>query len=218
MAAQGELDLIVAGRINNEELLTGLAAKESRFLDKGRLLTHIAVMKPERYEKLLFLTDALVTTKHDLATMISVTNNAISVAVKLGVERPRVALLAAVEVVYPQMEATTIAAVLSKMNERGQIKGADVDGPLSFDVAIDMEAALGKGVTSSAVAGKADVLVAPSIEAANGMYKAMALYGSSEAGGVFFGGRVPVALSLACDSEENGFRSLLIGILAAQPA
>jgi len=218
MAAQGELDLVVAGRINTEELLAGLAAKESRFLDKGHLLTHVTVMKPERYEKLLLLTDALATTCHDLATMIAVTNNAISLAVKVGIERPKVALLAAVEVIYPQMKATTIAAILSKMNERGQIKGADVDGPLSFDVAIDMEAALGKGVKSSAVAGQADVLVAPSIEAANGMYKAIALYGSCEAGGVLYGGRVPVAVSLECDTEKNQFRSLLIGILAAQPA
>ncbi len=218
MAAQGELDLIIAGRIDTEELLAGFTAKESRFLDKGQLLTHVAVMKPERYEKLLLLTDALVTTCHDLATMIAVTNNAISLAMKVGIERPKVALLAAVEVIYPQMKATTIAAILSKMNERGQIKGADVDGPLSFDVAIDMEAALGKGVKSSAVAGQADVLVAPSIEAANGMYKAIALYGSCEEGGVLYGGCVPVAVSLECDTEENQLRALLIGILAAQLA
>jgi phosphate butyryltransferase len=218
MAAQGELDLIVAGRINTEDLLEGLATKESRFLDQGHLLTHVAVMKPERYEKLLLLTDALATTGHDLLTLITVTTNAISMAVKMGIEHPKVALLAAVEVVYPQMEATTIAAIISKMNERGQIKGADVDGPLSLDVAVDMEAALGKGVKSSVVAGQADVLVAPSIEAANGMYKAIALYGSSEVGGVLYGGRVPVVVSMAGDAEENQFRSLLVGILAAQSA
>ncbi len=218
MAANGELDLIVAGRISTEEWLAGLTGKESRFLDRGQSLTHVAVMKPERYEKLLFLTDALVTTGQDLVTMVKVTTNAISLAVKVGIERPKVALLAAVEVVYPQMEATTTAAVLAKMNDRGQIRGADVDGPLSFDVAIDMEAALGKGVTNSAVAGQADVLVAPSIEAANGIYKAITLYGSSEAGGVIYGGRLPVVLPLECDTEENQFRSLLLGILAAQPA
>ena len=218
MAAKGELDLIVAGRIDSEELVSILNGEEARFVDRGRALTHLAVMKPERYEKLLLLTDSLVTTTYDLQSMTLVTINAISLALRIGIEQPKVALLAAVEVVYPQMDATTIAAVLSKMNERGQIKGGDVDGPLSFDVAIDMDAALGKGVTSSAVAGQADVLVAPSIEAANGIYKAMALYGSCEAGGILYGGKVPVALSMDCDSEANGRRSLQIGILAAQLA
>jgi phosphotransacetylase len=171
MAAGGEVDLIIKGKLLTSDLLKILFQPESRFRLPGRTVTHVAVLKPARYKKLLLLTDSAVVVLPDLKSKLELIGNLVKVAQSIGILNPRVALLAAVEVVYPQMPVTMEAAVISKMAERGQIKGAMVDGPLSFDVAVDMFAAHSKGVKNSLVAGQADAMVAPNIETANGVYK-----------------------------------------------
>ena len=123
------------------------------------------------------------------------------------------AVLGAVEVVYPQMPVTVDAAVLSKMNERGQIKGGEVDGPLSFDCAIDPAAARSKGITRSPVAGQADAMVAPNTETAHGVYTAMALYGKAQVGAIVYGGRCPVACPRRAGSVEALFNSIVLSVL-----
>jgi len=214
MAARGEIDLIINGAIPVADMLGRLFKSEARFLLKNRTVSHIALLKPEKYKKLLFLTDSAVVVRPDLKTKLKLIDNIIELAGKIGIVNPRIALLAAVEVIYPQMPVTMEAAIIAKMAERRQIKGAFVDGPLSFDIAVDMSAAYAKGVTKSDVAGQADALIAPNIEVANGIYKGMSLYGKCRLGGLIVGGRVPIALGSRSDNVENKFNSLVLGVLA----
>jgi len=215
MARDGEIDLIVNSRLPVADMLGILFKTESEFITRKKVVSHVAVFEPRQYKKLLMLTDSAVVVQADLKTKLGLISNIIEVADKIGIENPRVAVLAAVEVIYPQMPVTMEAAVLAKMAERRQIKGAFVDGPLSFDIAVDMAAAYAKGVKNSPVAGQADALLAPNIEVANGIYKAMTLYGHCPLGGVIVGGRVPIALSSCSDTAENKFNSIVLGILIA---
>lgn len=215
MAIAGEIDIFVNGRVPAIELLKQLLEKETGFVDKGRILSHVAVMKPSLYKKLLLITDAAVNMEPDLKTKLAIIDNAVNVANLIGIDMPRVAVIAAVEVVYPQMPVTMDAAIISKMADRKQIRGAYVDGPLSFDVAVDMFAAHSKGITDSMVAGQADILLAPDIATANGVYRAMSLYGNAVMGGVVIGGKVPVVLSSRSDSVENRLNSITLGVLTA---
>ncbi len=214
LAFRREIDLIIKGRLLTSDLLTGLFRHEAQFVSKGTTISHVAVLKPQKYEKLIMLTDGAVVVEPNLQAKIGLIQNLIVTAAKIGITKPRIGLLAAVEVVYPQMPVTMESAVIAKMADRGQIKGAFVDGPLSFDVAIDMFAAHAKGVHASTVAGQADALVAPNIESANGVYKAMALYGHCEMGGVIVGGRVPIALGSRSDTFDSKFNSIALGVLS----
>lgn len=207
-------DFIIGSNYEPYQLLSHLNNLDDLFFD-GSFLSHIGVLKTDKYPKLLFVTDGFVQKQLSLKAKMSLLQNAVSFARKLGVDTPKAAFLAAVEVVYPQMVSTTDAAVISKMVERKQIKGVEADGPLSFDIAIDQSAAEGKGITNSPVAGQADILVAPDIATANGIYKAAALLVKAEIGGIFFGGPLPVTVNLPTDKAENCFNSLLLGIMAA---
>jgi phosphotransacetylase len=215
MAARDEIDLIVKGRGSTRDVLTLLLSKESGFVPRGKILSHIGVMKPEKYPKLLMISDAAVVPQPDLKTKIALVNNCRWFCEAIGIAKPRVAMLAAVEAIYPQMPVTTEAAVLAKMYERGQIKGVYLDGPLSFDCAIDSAAALSKGIKDSPVAGQVDVMIAPNLETANGVYKSMALYGRADVGGLLVGGRVPVTLGNKWDSMQTRFHGIVLGVLAA---
>lgn len=215
MAVAGELNLLVKGRMATVDFLQILFDKSLGFVHSGHTVSHVAVIKPTLYPKLLFLTDAAVNVDPDLKCKLALIENAVKLASHVGVKMPRIAMLAAVEVVYPQMPVTMDAAIIAKMADRGQIKGAYVDGPLSFDTAVDMFAAEAKGIKNSPVAGQADILIAPNLETANGVYKAMTLYGRAELGGVILGGRVPVALGSRSDSVENRFKSIALGVLSS---
>lgn len=215
MAGRAEVDLFIKGRIVTADMLSILFRKDVQFATKGKTVSHVALLKPERYKKLLLLTDSGVVVQPDLQAKLALLGNMAAVAKGIGIPSPRVAVLAAVEVVYPQMNVTMEAAVISKMAERGQIKDVIVDGPLSFDCAVDMFAAHSKGVKMSPVAGQADALLAPNIETANGIYKGMALYGSCEMGGLIVGGRIPIALGSRSDSVASKFNSIVLGVLMA---
>ncbi|NOY88832.1 MAG: phosphate butyryltransferase [FCB group bacterium] len=215
MAIEGELDLIVKGHIPTVPFLKTLFREKDFFNKKDNFVSHVAVIKPKLYQKLLLLTDAAINIAPDLKGKLSLINNAVKVAKVVGIGMPRVALLAAVEVVYPQMPVTMDAAIISKMAERRQIKDAYVDGPLSFDVAVDMIAAHSKGIKNSPVAGQADILIAPNLETANGVYKAMTLFGKVQIGGIVYGGKVPIVLSSRSDSMENQFYAIVLGVLVA---
>ncbi len=213
LVAEGEIDLLINGRIPVADMLGILFKTESNFIVKGKVVSHVAVIKPRQYKKLLLLSDSAVVVQVDLKTKLQLIDNLIKVAEKIGINHPRIAVLAAVEVIYPQMPVTMEAAILAKMSERRQIKGAYVDGPLSFDIAVDMFAAHSKGIRDSEVAGQADALLAPSIETANGIYKAVSLYAHCPMGGVIVGGRVPIALISRSDSIDNKYHSIVLGVL-----
>jgi phosphate butyryltransferase len=197
------LDLLVADESASEPLLDRIRGNDQDLVQKGDLASFVAVIKPASYPKLLLL-----------KTKLGVIGNMVRVAGSLGIKRPRIAVLAAVEVVYPQMPVTMEAAILAKMADRGQIKGAAVDGPLSFDVAMDDFAAKSKGILNSEVAGQADAFLAPNIEAASGVYSALSLFGSSERGGVVVGGVVPLVVAMRTDRAEERFNSIRLGVLA----
>ena len=213
MSEMGEIDFIIKGKIETGQFLDFLFSDELSFSPQTNA-SHIAVYKIESYPKPLFLTDSFVNTQLDLKKKTMMIQNAVTFASKLSVNNPKTAILGAVEVVYPQMAATVDAAVLSKMNERGQIKKCRLDGPLSLDIALDSYAAEAKGITGSAVAGDADILIAPDIETANGVYKAMSVFAQAEIGGIIVGGKVPITLNADCDSIENRYNSILLAILA----
>ncbi len=218
MASRGEIDLVVkGGRVPTAEFLRLGFEKGATFVAPGKTLCHIAVFKPERYHKFLILTDAGVVVQPDLMQKVALIDSAVAFGRRvLDLTRPRVAVLAAVEAIYPEMPVTTEAAVLAKMSDRGQIENAVVDGPLSFDCAVDSAAARSKGLQDSQVAGQVDILLAPNMETANGVYRAMALYGRAQVGGVLMGGSVPVALGTRADSAETKFHSIVLGVLAAR--
>lgn len=215
MAVAGEIDLLINGRVPAVSFLKHLLEKEASFIAKGSTLSHVGVMRPALYKKLLCITDAAVNMEPDLKTKLAIIANAVRVANVIGIDMPRVAIIAAVEVIYPQMPVTMDAAIISKMAERKQIKGAYVDGPLSFDVAVDMFAAHSKGIKDSMVAGQADILLAPDIATANGVYRAMSLYGNASMGGIVVGGKVPVVLNSRSDSVDSRFHSIALGVLTA---
>ncbi|MDF1544505.1 MAG: phosphate acyltransferase [bacterium] len=215
MASGGELDLLLKGRMAAEAFLRLLFDHQTKFTRKGQAITHVSVMKPERYPKLLALADAGITVSHEIKDLVATLNSAAGFLRLIGIEKPRVAVLAAVEVVYPQMSSTIKGATLSVMARRKQIKNVFVDGPLSFDVAIDAEAAQGKGITDSEVAGQADLLLATDLGTANATYKAMTMFGKVGMGAIAVGGAVPFSISAYCDSEETRFNSILLGLLAS---
>lgn len=215
MAVSGKLDLLVCGTVTPVDLLRILLDKGAGFVGGENTLSHVAAMKPDLYAKLLFVTDAAVNMEPDLRCKLALTTNAVNVARRLGIRKPRVALIAAVEKVHPHMPATVDAAVIARMGDRGQIQNALVDGPLSFDVAVDPEAARAKGITDSLVAGQADILIAPNIETANGIYRAMSLYGRADVGGVIYGGKIPVVYNACSEPQANKLNSIVLGAALA---
>ncbi len=210
MAGAGEVDFLLKGCVDTTELVDVLVKKESGFLTKGNIMSHIGVMQTPKYHKLMFVTDSAVNASPKPTDTIGIVQNASMLASLLGVEQPKAALLAAVEAIYPAIPVTMEEAAIAKMSDRGQIKGCFIDGPLSFDVAINTEVAHSKGITNSRVAGDTDIFVCPSMETADGVYKAMVMYAKAEAAGIIFGGAVPVASTYAVDPIANIFNSIVL--------
>jgi phosphotransacetylase len=215
MAVAGDIDMIVQGRVGIGELRTILSDPKLEFVAPDRVLSHVGVLKPVKYSRLLMITDGLVHDQPDLNTKIGLLQNLSRVCAAIGVPNPRTAVVTAVEAIYPQMPATLDGAVLAKMSSRGQLEGVRVDGPLSFDIAIDPEAAEAKGITDSEVAGRADAMLASTKQVAQGIYQAMSLFGECDLGGVLVGGKVPVAVNFATDSEDARYNSILLATLLA---
>jgi phosphotransacetylase len=210
MAKSGEIDFLLKGCVDTTELVNALLGKESEFLSKGKTLSHIGIMQTPKYHKLMFVTDSAVNASPNPADTIGIVQNASALARLMGIERPRAALLAAVEAIYPAIPVTMEEAAIAKMSDRGQIKGCFIDGPLSFDVAINTEVAHSKGITDSKVAGDTDIFACPSMETADGVYKAMVMYAKAEAAGIIYGGMVPVASTYALDPIANIFNSIIL--------
>lgn len=208
--ANQQTDILIQGDTSPDQLIALL--KTGGIGGKG-FFSQVALLKPARYGKLLMVTDGGINSDPGLKTKISLIANLAKVAKAIGLENPRVAPVAAVEAIYPQMQVTTEAAVLAKMSDRGQIKGAMVDGPLSFDVAVNMFAAHSKGITSSAVAGQADAMLASNVQVGRGLYEAMGLFCDAERGAVIIGGHTPVAINEPFDKAESRYNSIVLAAL-----
>ncbi len=198
LVAAGKADIVMKGSLHSDEILGAVLSKEGG-LRTARRLSHVFIMDVPTYDDVLFITDAAVNIFPDLPSKADILQNAIDLHWGLGLDRPRVAILSAVETVTPKIPSTIEAAALCKMTDRGQISGADVDGPLALDNAIDVEAARVKGIVSE-VAGRAQILMVPDLEAGNMLAKNLTFLAGADAAGIVLGARVPVVLTSRADS------------------
>ncbi len=214
LARDREVMALMKGSLHTDELMAAVVARESG-LRTDRRISHAFVMGVPGQPRLLMITDAAVNIAPDLEAKRDIVQNAIGLAHALGVEAPRVALLAAVETVNPRMPATLDAAALCKMADRGQITGGVLDGPLALDNALSAESARIKGIVSP-VSGQPDILVAPDIEAGNMMYKQLVFFTGAFAAGLVLGAKVPVILTSRADGRDSRIASCALARLAAR--
>jgi phosphate butyryltransferase len=210
MVRSGEAGAIMKGAIHSDELLAAVIKKEGGLRTYGRI-SHVFAMDVPTLDDLLFISDAAINIAPDLLTKVEIVQNAIDLARACGVE-PKVGILSAVETINPNIPSTLDAAILSKMAERGQIRGGIVDGPLAMDNAIDMEAARTKGI-ASLVAGHANVLIVPNLEAGNMLAKELTFVARAEAAGLVVGAKVPVMLTSRADNDRARLASCALALL-----
>ncbi len=208
MVREKQADILMKGFVSTATFLRGVLDKENG-LRKGDVLSHFALFEIPTYHKLLGLSDAAMIPAPDFKTKIAIVNNAVEFMNKLGYINPKVAVLAAVEMVNEAMIATTEAALLSKMNQRGQIKNCIIDGPLAYDNAVSSASAKHKGIVSD-VAGDADLLIAPDIEAGNMLYKSWGFSSNAQLAAVVLGAAAPIVLTSRSDTEESKQASIIM--------
>ena len=213
LVREGQAELLMKGSLHTDELLSAVVARETG-LRTGRRLSHVFVMDVPTYHKVLIVTDGAINIAPTLDEKADICQNAIDLARSFGVERPKVAILAAVETVTLKMPATIDAAALCKMAERGQITGGLLDGPLAFDNAISADAAKVKKITSP-VAGDPDILLAPDLEAGNMLAKQLSFLANADSAGLVVGARVPIILTSRADSVRSKVASCAVAVLAA---
>jgi phosphotransacetylase/acyl dehydratase len=213
LAREGKVGAIMKGGVSTEELIVR-AISASHGLRTGRRMSHVYAMDVPTYPKPLFITDAMINIAPGLTEKREICQNAIDLVRGLGIPAPKVALLAAVETINPKMQATIDAATLCKMSERGQIVGGILDGPFTFDNAVSLKAAESIGLRS-AVAGQADILVVPDLEAGNMIAKQLAYLADALAAGVVLGARVPIALTGPGDDARSWTASAALVQLVA---
>ena len=210
----GAAELLMKGSLHSDELLGAVVSKD-KGLRTGRRISHVFIMDVPTYHKVLIVTDAAINISPTLEDKVDICQNAIDLAVALGLKRPKVAILAAVETVTSKMPATIDAAALCKMADRGQIRDAILDGPLAFDNAISKEAAQIKGITSE-VAGDPDILLVPDLEAGNMLAKQLSFLANADSAGLVVGARVPIILTSRADSVRSKIASCAVAVMAAQ--
>ena len=213
LVSSGVADMVMKGLVDTATFLRSVLNKEVG-LRTGNLMYHVALFEIEGIDRLILLTDAAFNTYPDLKQKVQIINNSVMVAKSCGIENIKVAPICAVEVVNPDMPATVDAALLSKMSDRGQIKGCIVDGPLALDNALSEEAAHHKGITGS-VAGRADILLLPNIDVANVMYKTLTYTSNTQNGGILVGASAPVILTSRTDSFETKVNSIALAALVS---
>ncbi|MBO6601877.1 MAG: bifunctional enoyl-CoA hydratase/phosphate acetyltransferase [Roseicyclus sp.] len=210
---EGRARAVMKGHLHTDQILHAVLKKEGG-LRTNRRLSHVFVMDVPGLTHLLFVTDAAINITPDLDCKMSIVQNAIDLALALGVEQPKVGILSAVETVTASIPSTLDAAILSKMADRGQITGGLVDGPLAMDNAVDLDAARTKGL-KGLVAGRADILVAPNMESGNMLAKQLTFLAHAEAGGIVMGAQVPIILTSRADDDKARLASCAIAALYA---
>jgi phosphate acetyltransferase len=210
---EARAELLMKGSLHTDELMRAVTAS-STGLRTARRISHVFVMDVPDYPETLFITDAAINIFPDLEAKRDIIQNAVDLFTQIGLGTPRVAILSAVETVTPKIPSTIEAAALCKMAERGQITGALLDGPLAFDNAIDPEAARIKGIKSE-VAGRAQILVVPDLEAGNMLAKNLTFLAKADAAGLVLGARVPIILTSRADSVRTRMASCAVASLYA---
>ena len=212
---EGKADMYMKGLIDTKGFLKSVLDKEVG-LRTGKPLSHVCVFDIEGIDHLLFLTDVAFIPYPTLEDKINIIHNTLEITSACGIENPKVAPLAAVEVVNPKMPATVEADELTQMNQRGEITGCIVDGPLSLDLAIDAEAAKHKGATGRAIQGDADILLFPDIHAGNLVYKCLVHTAKVVNGNILTGTKAPVILTSRSDDSETKVNSIALGAVVAE--
>ncbi|MDN5325075.1 MAG: phosphate butyryltransferase [Thermosipho sp. (in: thermotogales)] len=208
LISEGKANILMKGLVKTATLLKAVLNKEWG-LRTGNLLSHVAILETPGLDRLIFVTDGGMIIKPDLNQKIGIIQNAVNLAHDLGYERPNVALIAAVEVVNPDMPETMEAAIISKMADRKQIKGCNIDGPLGLDNALNLMAAKIKNVESN-VAGKADILVVPDIHSGNFLGKSAVYLANGKIAGLVVGAKVPIIIVSRADSSESKINSIAL--------
>ncbi|HPX07108.1 MAG TPA: bifunctional enoyl-CoA hydratase/phosphate acetyltransferase [Tenuifilaceae bacterium] len=211
----GEGDVLMKGLVSTDKYMRAILNKEKGLLPPKAVLSHVTVVQVPTYHKLLIVGDVAIIPAPDLNQKIAITNYLIKTAHSLGIEKPKVALLAATEQVSAGMQACVDATIISKMGDRGQIKGALIDGPLALDVAIDKESAQIKKLTGE-VAGDADCIMFPNIESGNVFFKACTKLAGGELGAMVMGAKVPCVLTSRGDSVKSKMYSIALAANAAK--
>ncbi len=214
LVRRGEAALLMKGSLHTDELLHAVLSPDLG-LRTNRWLSHVYLMDVPCYPRPLLVTDAAVNILPDLEQKRDIVQNAIDLALVMGIEKPKVALLSAVETVNPRMRSTLDAAALCKMADRGQIVGGLLDGPLAFDNAVSPAAAQQKGIVSP-VAGQADILLVPDLEAGNMLAKQLIFLSGADAAGIVLGARVPIILTSRADGERTRIASCAVAVLIAR--
>lgn len=213
MVSDNQADILMKGKIGSATLLRCVLNKEWG-LRTGNLLSHFALFEVETYQKVIAVTDVAMNIAPTLQDKIAIVNNSVRCLNTLGYKMPKVAVLGAVEMVNENMKATLDAALLSKMNQRDQIKNCIIDGPLAFDNAVSFESARLKGIKSE-VAGDTDLLLMPDIEVGNVLYKSLVFFAKAKVASIILGAKVPIVLTSRSDSEEAKFDSILLAAAAS---
>jgi phosphate butyryltransferase len=214
MLSSKQGDILMKGKVGTSLLLKCVLNKEWG-LRTGNLLSHIALFEVDTYHKLIAVTDVAMNIAPNLKDKISIVNNSVSFLNRLGYVMPKVAVLGAVEMVNENMEATLHAALLSKMNQREQIRNCIIDGPLAFDNAVSLESAQHKGIKSE-VAGDTDLLLMPDIEVGNVLYKSLVFFAKAKVASIILGAQVPIVLTSRSDSEQAKYYSILLSAAASK--
>jgi phosphate butyryltransferase len=213
LVSSGSADILMKGMIKTANFLRGVLNKE-KGLRSGALISHVYIHQVEGYDRVFFICDPAFNMYPDLQAKVNILNNTVELAHAFGIANPKVAVLGAVEVVNPDMPCTLDAAALAQMSRRGQIKGCVVDGPFALDNAISVEAAKHKGIESE-VAGNADILLVPDIEAGNMMAKAIVYFARNKTAGLVLGAKAPVVLTSRTDTAETKLLSIASAVALA---
>src|ERR1700752_3032555 len=213
LAAQRKVEALMKGSLHTDEFMSAILAEPR--LRTARRMSHVFVIDAPAYPRALLVSDAAINIYPTLEAKADIVRNAIALAHVLGTKTPRVAILSAVETVSPRIRSTLDAAVLCKMAERGQITGGILDGPLAFDNAVSVEAARAKGIRS-AVAGRADILIVPDLEAGNMLAKQLEYLAGAQIAGIVLGARVPIILTSRADKTLSRLASCAIALLLAR--
>jgi phosphate butyryltransferase len=213
LVSSGSADILMKGMIKTANFLRGILNKE-KGLRSGALISHVYIHQVEGYDRVFFICDPAFNMYPDLQAKVNILNNTVELAHAFGIASPKVAVLGAVEVVNPDMPCTLDAAALAQMSRRGQIKGCVVDGPFALDNAISVEAAKHKGIESE-VAGSADILLVPDIEAGNMMAKAIVYFARNKTAGLVLGAKAPVVLTSRTDTAETKLLSIASAVALA---
>ena len=214
MVSDKQGDVLMKGMVGTSTLLKCVLNKEWG-LRTGNLLSHFALFEVATYHKVIAVTDVAMNISPNLKDKIAIVNNSVACLNRLGYKIPKVAVLGAVEMVNENMEATLHAALLSKMNQRDQIKNCIIDGPLAFDNAVSLISAQNKGIKSE-VAGDTDLLLMPDIEVGNVLYKSLVFFAKAKVASIILGAQVPIVLTSRSDSEQAKFDSILLSAAASR--